>query len=88
MEDSASENFRDPVVLFGNQLYIYDGHNRVMLSRMKKIDLYAYIVTSQKEFEALPEKYWDGELTPEKYSYNDELEIMERSALSDDEVFN
>jgi hypothetical protein len=90
LEDS--ENIEDilktPIVLFGEEKYIYEGHYRTMLARMKKKDLPTYMVKSQKDFKELPKEHWDTSFTPEKHSYEDVLKILKESALADDEVFN
>jgi hypothetical protein len=77
-----------PIVLFGNELYVYEGHHRKMLARMRKKDLPAYIIKSQKDFKELPREHWDTSFTPEKYSYEDVLKILKENSLADDEVFN
>jgi len=87
-----SENIEDilntPIVLFGEEKYIYEGHHRTMLARIKKKDLPAYVVKSQKDFKELPKECWDISFTPEKHSYEDVLKILREPALTDDDVFN
>jgi hypothetical protein len=85
---NIAELLKEPVVLFGNSLYVYDGHHRIMLARNKKLDIAAYIVQSQRDFLELPKRLLDIELNPDKHSYDVVLKILEDSSLADDEVFN
>jgi len=41
-----------------------------------------------QDFTQLPREFWNPDLSPEKHSYEDVLKILERSSLTDDEVFN
>jgi len=84
----VNEILNTPIVLFGESFYVYDGHHRIMLARVRKTDNSAYIITSAADFNELQREYWDPELNPERCSYEEVLGILQRASLADDEVFN
>jgi hypothetical protein len=86
--NNITEILKKPGVVFGNSMYIYDGHHRTAIAREKKADIPAYIILSHENFLELPKEYVDSNLTPEKYTYEEVLKILENSSLADDEVFN
>ena len=88
LRDSDKDEFDDPIIVFGEELYIYNGHHRTAIHRKNKKEISGHHILSQKDFTELPDKYWNTNLSPKTHSYESVLVILKDLSLADDEVFN